>query len=163
MGETNFHFFSFSLNGKMALDILGIRMELGHGMSYLHPWAASASKQKQKKKQKETHPTKQKHLRWFSGLDLWEGDSISVQCRYPPQQLFVYSRKSHICWTSSNSLVLGVQKPGVRVTCVQLVHLAFLKKYLLSTAGMQGTLWILSLSSPLPLSSQFSCLFLGSQ
>ena len=79
MGETNFHFFSCSLNGKMALDILGIRMELGHGMSYLHPWAASASKQKQKKKQKETHPTKQKHLRWFSGLDL-SGKEILFLC-----------------------------------------------------------------------------------
>lgn len=60
---------------------------------YLHPWAASASKQKQKKKQKETHPTKQKHLRWFSVLDLWEGDSISVQCRYPPSN-FLFTAES---------------------------------------------------------------------
>lgn len=48
-------------------------------------------------------------------LDLWEGDCISVQCRCPPQKLFVYSRKSRVCWTSSDYLVLGLQKLGICV------------------------------------------------
>lgn len=99
----------------------------------------------------------------FQWLGLWEGGSVSVQGRCPPQKLFVYSRKSHICWTSSNSLVLGLQKLGICVASVHLVHWIFLLKEILSTAGLQGTLRILSLASPLSLSSQFPPLFLGSQ
>ena len=62
-----------------------------------------------------------------------------------------------------NSLVLGLQKLGICVASVHLVHWAFLLKEILSTAGLRGTLWILSLASPLSLSSQFPPLFLGSQ
>lgn len=57
LGDTQFCFFYCYLNEKMALDIWGERMELGHGISYLHPWTASASKPKPKTKNKP-HPTK---------------------------------------------------------------------------------------------------------
>lgn len=132
MGETNFHFFSCSLSGKMALDILGIRMELGHGMQGMQVLASLGcfcfkTKTKEKTKRNPPNQTKAPEVVQCPGPLGRRFYFCAVQVS--SQQLFVYSRKSQICWTSSNSLVLGIQKLGVRVTCVQLVHLAFLKKY----------------------------------
>lgn len=94
-------------------------------------------------------------------LDLWEGDCISVQCRCPPQKLLftVGSLESFgpvvITWS------WGFR--NLEFVSPHLVRWAFLLKEILSRASLQGTLWVLSLSSPLSLSSQFPPLFLGSQ